>query len=81
MFVNRGIFLNEGVGTRYIGFRLIVVVVGDEILHRVFREELFHFAIQLGRQRFVGRKYHGWALKVSNDIGNGEGFPGASHAK
>ena len=75
MFVHRGIFLDKRVGAGNVGFRLVVVVVGDEILHRVFREELFHFAIQLGRQRFVGRKYHGWALKVSNDIGNGEGFP------
>lgn len=74
MFVNRGIFFNESVGIRYIGFRLIVVVVGNEIFYRVFREEFFYFVIQLGRQRFVGRKYYGWALKVSNDIGNGEGF-------
>ena len=45
MFVHRRIFLDEGVRAWHVGFRLVVVVVRDEILHRVLREELFHFAV------------------------------------
>ncbi len=74
MFVHRGIFLDKRVGAGNVGFRLVVVVVGDEILHRVFREELFHLTIQLRRQRFVRRENHRRTLEIGNDVGNGEGF-------
>jgi hypothetical protein len=38
VLVDRGIRLDVGVGGRNVGFRLIVVVVGDEILHRAVRK-------------------------------------------
>ena len=79
MFVYRGIFLDKGVRTWDIGFRLIVVVVRDEILNGVFRKELFHLAVQLRRQGFIGRQHHGRTLQVGNDVGNGKGFTRAGY--
>ena len=81
MFVYRGIFLNKRIRAWYVGFRLIVVVVGDEVFHRVFREEFFHLTIKLRCQRFVGCQHHRWALQISNDISNGEGFPRPRHTE
>ena len=40
---------------RNIGFRLVVVVIADEVFDAVFGEEVFKLAEQLGRQGFVLR--------------------------
>ncbi len=79
VFVHRGIFLDKGVRARHIGFWLVVIVIRDEILDGILREELFHLAVQLRRQRFVGRQHHGGALQVSDNVGDGEGFPRTGH--
>jgi len=76
VFVDRGVLLDEGVRTRHIGFGLVVVVVRNEILHRILRKKRFHFAIQLRRQRLVGRQHHGRPVKVGDHIGDGERFTG-----
>ena len=39
LLVDRGFFLDIGVGARNIGFGLVVVVIGDEILDRVVGKE------------------------------------------
>ena len=38
--VDGGVLLNEGIATRNISFRLVVVVVADEVLDGVVGEEL-----------------------------------------
>ncbi|MNI67292.1 hypothetical protein D3C73_1229160 [compost metagenome] len=81
VFVDRRIFLDECIRTRYVRFRLVIVVVGDKILYRVIREEFFHLAIKLGRQRLVGCQHHGWPLEVRNDVGDGERFPRTRYAQ
>ena len=50
--VNREVFFYISTRSRDIGFRLIVIVVGNEVFHRVIGEEGFKFRIQLSRQRF-----------------------------
>ena len=54
LFVDRAVLLDIGVGARDIGFRLVVIVIADEIFHRVFREELLELGIELRRQGLVG---------------------------
>src|SRR6266849_3206149 len=56
LVVDRGFLLDIGVGARHIGFRLVVVVIGDEILHRVVGKEAPELAVELRRQGLVGRK-------------------------
>ena len=48
-------FLDVGVGARQIGFGLVVVVVADEVLDRVVREELLELAVKLRGQGLVVR--------------------------
>ena len=74
LLVDRGIFLDIGVGARDIGFRLVVIVIGDEILHRVFGEEVLHLGIELRRQRLVRREDQGRALHRLDDLRHGEGL-------
>ena len=40
MFIDCRILLNEQVARRNVGFRLVVVVIGNEVLDRVIREKL-----------------------------------------
>ena len=49
--------LDIGVGARDVGFRLVVVVVADEILDRVVREERLELAVELRRQDLVRRQH------------------------
>ena len=44
LVVDRGIFFDIGIGSCYIGFRLVIIIVTDEVLHRILREELLEFA-------------------------------------
>ncbi|MNG93626.1 hypothetical protein D3C79_525990 [compost metagenome] len=79
MIVDGGILLDEGVRGWHIGFRLVVVVIGDEVLHRVLGEELLHLPIELGGQGLVGSQYHGRAIQGGDDVGHGEGLARPSH--
>lgn len=72
VLVHRSVFFNEGVGAGHIGFRLVVVVVGDEIFHRILREKLFHLAVELRRQRLVRRQHHGRPIQIGYHVGDGE---------
>ena len=81
VLVDGAVLLDEQVALRHVGFRLVVVVVADEILHRVLRKELAEFAVQLRRQRLVGRKHDGRPAQPGNHVGHGEGLARASHAQ
>ena len=73
--------LDEGVGARDVGLRLVIVVVGDEILDRVFREEFLELGIELRGQRLVRRQDQGRALRLLDHLGHGEGLAGAGDAE
>ena len=81
MVVDRRILLDEGIGRRYIGFRLVVIVVGDEILHRIVREECLELPIELGCQRLVWRKHQRGPLHVGDHVGDAEGLAGPRYTQ
>ena len=74
VLVDAGVFLDEQIARRHVGFGLVVIVVGDEILDRVFRKELTHLRIQLCRQGFVGRHHQRRPPSLRNHVGHGEGL-------
>ena len=53
LVVNRRVLFNVGISGRNIGFRLIIIVVGNKIFYSVFREKFLHFRIKLGCQCFI----------------------------
>ncbi len=81
LLVHRQFLLDVGVGARHVGFGLVVVVVGDEILHRVVGEEALELAVELGRQRLVGRQHQGRALGRRDHLRGGEGLARAGDAE
>ncbi len=75
LVVNRGIFFNKGVGRWNVGFRLIVVVITDEIFDPVFGEEIFELLIELGRQSLIRSDHQGSTLNLGNNLGQGKSLP------
>ena len=81
LLVDRAFLLDIGVGARHIGFRLIIIIVRDEIFDRVLRKEAFEFAIKLRRERLVRRKNQGRAVGARDHLRHGEGFSRAGDAE
>ena len=81
LLVDRGFLLDIGVGARDVGFRLVVVVVGDEILDRVVGKEGPELAVELRRQRLVGREDQRRALRLLDHLRHGEGLARAGDAE
>ena len=61
--VDRAVLLDISVRLRDVGLRLVVVVVGHEVLDGVVRQHLPEFVGQLGRECLVGRHHQGGSLK------------------
>jgi len=78
LLVDVRFFLDIGIGAGHIGFRLIVVIVRDEIFHRVVGEKALHLAIQLGGEGLVRGQHQGRFLGPLNYLGNGVGLARAS---
>ena len=81
LLVDGRVLFDVGVGARHIGFGLVVVVVADEIFHRVVGEEALELAIELRGQRLVRRQDDGGALRRLDHLGHGVGFSGAGDAE
>ena len=81
LLVDRRVLLDIGVGARDVGLGLVVVVIRDEILDRVLREEALELAIELGGERLVRREHEGRALRRLDHLGHGEGLARAGDAE
>ena len=81
LLVDARSLLDVGVGARDVGFRLIVIVVADEILDRVVGEERLELAVELGRQDLVRCQHDRRALHLRDDVRHGEGLARARHAQ
>ena len=65
LFVDGGFFFDEEVAGGDVGFGLVVVVVGDEVLDGVVGEEGFELVVELGGEGLVVREDEGGALSSS----------------
>ena len=81
LLVDGEVFFDIGIGGRKIGFRLVIIVIRDEILHGILREERLEFAVKLCRQRLVVAQDERGPLQLGDDIRNGECLPGTGDAK
>ena len=70
LVVDQRVLLDVGVRLRDVGLGLVVVVVGDEVFHRVVGEERLELSVELGGQRLVGREHQGRPLHVGDDVGH-----------
>ena len=81
VLVDRGVLLDVGVRRGDIGLRLVVVVVRDEVLHRVVGEELPHLAVELRCQRLVRREDDGRPLHRLDHPRHAVGLAASRHAE
>ena len=68
VLVHRCVLLDEGVGRRHVGLGLVIVVVADEVLDRVVREELVELAVELRGQRLVVRHHQRRPLQAVDHV-------------
>ena len=71
LVVDGGVLLDVGVALWEVRLRLVVVVVGHEVLHAVLGEELPELVGQLRRQSLVGGKHQGGSLHLLDQPGDG----------
>ena len=69
LLVDRRVLLDVGITLRDVGLWLVVVVIRNEVLHRVVRQKLAKFVCQLGGQRLVRRHDQGRALELLDQPG------------
>ena len=81
LVVDRRILLDVGIGLRDVGLRLVVVVVRDEVLDRVVRQQLAELIGQLSRQGLVGREHEGRALQLLDEPRRRRALAGARGAQ
>jgi len=81
MFIDRGILLDEQVALGHVGFRLVVIVVADEVFDGVFREKVAKLAVQLSGQGLVRREDDGGPAHARNHVGHGVGLARTGHAQ
>ena len=79
--VPRGVLLDVEVGLRDVRLRLVVVVVGDEVLDRVRGEELAELVAELRGERLVVRDHERRALQLLDDPGHRRRLAGAGGAE
>ena len=81
LVVDRRVLLDVGVGRREVRLGLVVVVVGDEVLDPVLREELAELAGELRGEALVGREHERRPLDLRDHAGDRERLPRAGDAE
>ena len=68
------VLFNVGVGHWDEGLGLVIIVIRNEVLHEVVREEFFELTIKLSGEGFVVTQNEGGSLRFLNHIGHGKGL-------
>ena len=77
LVVDRRFLVDVGVRLRDVGLGLVVVVVGDEVLDRVLREEGLELLVELGGQGLVVGQDQRRPVHLGQHGGDGEGLAAA----
>ena len=81
LVVDGAVLFNIGIRGGNVGLRLVVVVVGDKILHGILREKAAHLSTNLACQRFVRLQNQRRAVAPGNDVRHRECFAGTGDAQ
>ena len=76
LIVDGGVLFDIGVRVGDVGFRLIVIVVTNEIFHGIVGEDLAEFGAELRREGLVMRQHQCGAVGGGDDISHGIGLAG-----
>ena len=81
LVVDGAVLFDVGIGGRDISLGLVVVVVGNEVFHRVLREELPELGAKLGRQGLVMGQHQCGPVDLGNHVGHGKSLAAAGHTQ
>ena len=81
LLVERRFLFDIGVGARDVGLGLVIIVIGDEILDRVLREEALHLAVELRGQGLVRGEDDRRTPGALDDMRHREGLARAGDAE
>jgi hypothetical protein len=81
VLVDRGVLLDVRVARRDVRLGLVVVVVRDEVLDGVVREEALELPVELRRQRLVVRQHERRPPVVGDDVRHRHRLPRARDAE
>ena len=79
--VDREVLFDIGVRRREVGLRLVIVVVGDEVLDGILGKKVLEFAVELRREGLVVAQLQRWTLQLGDDVGHREGLARAGDAQ
>ena len=74
LVVDGRFLLDVNVGGGNVGFRLVIVVVADEVFHRVLGKEVAKLVVKLRGQGLVVRQHQGGTIEGLHHLGHGKGF-------
>ncbi len=80
LVVHGEVFFDIGIRRGDITFRLIVIVIGNEVLHAVFGKKLTKFVAKLRRKRFVVRDHERGTPRVFDYVRHGKRFSASGNA-
>ena len=80
LVIDRAIFFDVGIARWHIGFWLVVIVVRDEILDRIFREKFLELPIKLPSKCLIMSNDQGRFIDLGNDLAHGIGLPRTSRS-
>jgi hypothetical protein len=81
LVVDDRVLVDVRVARRDVGLGLVVVVVADEVLDRVLREQLLHLAVELRGERLVRRHDERRLAVLRDHVADGERLAGARDAE
>src|SRR3989344_279620 len=80
-FVDLRFFFYISVGYRHIGFRLVIIIIRNEVVNCVRRKKLPVFLGKLGGKSFIMGYNKGRLLPFCDYIGNRESLTGARNSQ
>ena len=72
LVVDGGFLFDVDVARRHVRFRLVIIVIADEVLDRVVREERSELAVELRGQSLVVRQHQRGPADGFDHLGHGE---------
>src|SRR4029077_7808581 len=81
ILVDRRILLDVRIGRRDVRFRLVIVVVRDEVLDRIVREKALQLTVQLRRESLVVGEHERRTSEISDDVRDRHRLSGSGHAE
>ena len=81
LVINGGILFNIGIGSGNVGLRLIIVIIGDKIFHRILGEKFTELTTKLCGKSFVMSENESRTVNICNNICHCKGLTRTGNTK